>query len=193
MVSTRHPHVLGELPALAGLSRLRDMRPTVVVDTREQTPLVFARLPSTRGTLQTGDYSFRGGEDLVAIERKTVADLVACCVGENRDRFFRELHRMRGFRFHRLLVVGSRRDIEEGLYRGKLNPRAILSTLAVIETRFDVPVVFAASPEEAAELVETWVWWMAREIACSANDLLRGCESQVGELPEKRIAGAVKE
>jgi hypothetical protein len=32
-------------------------------------------------------------EDLFSIERKTVSDLVNCCMGENRDRFDRELYR----------------------------------------------------------------------------------------------------
>jgi len=53
-----------------------------------------------------------GGENLFAIERKSIADLVGCCVGENRERFFRELHRLRGFRFKRLLVIGGRADID---------------------------------------------------------------------------------
>ena len=113
--------------------------------------------------------------------------------GSLRDRLVSAHQAMLGPRFRRHSTVGSRVDIEDQHYRANLNPRAVLSTLAVIEARFDVPVVFAAPPEEAAELVETWVWWMAREIACSANDLLRGCESQVDELPELRTAGAAQE
>jgi hypothetical protein len=38
----------------------------------------------------------------------------ACCMGENRQRFERELHRLRGFRFARLLVVGSEEEILQG-------------------------------------------------------------------------------
>ena len=172
------------LPALRGLSRLADLRPCIVVDTREQEPLSFANLPSTRGALQTGDYSFLGGEELMAIERKSIADLVACCVGDNRDRFFRELHRMRGFKFKRLLVVGSRADIDAGRYRSGIKPSAVLATLAVIEARFDVPVVFADDPEAAARLVESWAWWVAREVVESANHLLRGCEADDIETQE---------
>ncbi|MDP3073591.1 MAG: ERCC4 domain-containing protein [Opitutaceae bacterium] len=165
---------LATLPALKGLGALAGLRPVLVIDTREQTPLAFARLPSVRDTLASGDYSFRGGEELFAVERKSIADLVGCCVGENRERFFRELHRLRGFRFKRLLVVGTRREIEAGHFRSNVSPRAVLATLAAIEARFDVPVVFAATPAEAAELVESWAWWMAREITVAANNLLRG-------------------
>jgi hypothetical protein len=81
--------------------RESEIRPTIIVDTREPTPLVFPTLPSMAGTLTTGDYSLAGGEELFAVERKSVADLAACCIGDNRARFERELHRLRGFWFAR--------------------------------------------------------------------------------------------
>src|SRR4030081_926981 len=98
------------LPALRSLGDLAGTEPIIVVDTREQEPLVFSRLRSVSGTLITGDYSVKGLECLFAIERKSIGDLVACCMGENRQRFERELHRLRGFRFARLLVVGSEEE-----------------------------------------------------------------------------------
>jgi ERCC4-type nuclease len=73
------------LPALRSLGELADRAPVIVIDTREPDPLAFERRSSIRGTLQTGDYSVAGLEDLFSIERKTVADLVGCCMGENRE------------------------------------------------------------------------------------------------------------
>ena len=166
---------IGITPALRPLGAVASGFPTVVIDSREQSPLTFTRLPSVRGTMLTGDYSFRGGEELFSVERKSIADLVACCAGDNRKRFFRELHRLRGFKFKRLVIVGAREHIEAGHYRLKISPKSVLATLAVIEVRFDTPVVFAPTPEAAAELVESWAWWVAREIVVNANDLLRGC------------------
>lgn len=163
---------LPNYPARKKIGSLVNLRPVVVIDTREQTPLCFTRLASRQGTLQTGDYSFAGGEEHLAIERKSVADLVGCCMGDSRDRFFRELHRLRGFAFRRLLIVGTREEIETGQYRSAIKPRSVLATLAAIEARFDVPVVFQPDPEAAAWQVEEWVWWYAREIVLSANELL---------------------
>jgi DNA excision repair protein ERCC-4 len=161
------------LPVLRCLGDLADVRPVILIDTREQTPLSFSRLQSERGTLQTGDYSFRGAEELFAVERKSIADLVGCCVGESRERFFRELHRLRGFRFKRLLVVGTRAAIERGEYRSAVAPKAVLATLATIEARFDVPVVFAPSQEDGGRQVEMWAYWCARELVESVNELAR--------------------
>ena len=159
------------ISALRSLGNLTDVRPVVVVDTREQTPLPFRRLDSVTATLMTGDYSFRGGEELFAVERKSIPDLVACCTGSNRARFVRELHRLRGFRFRRLLIVGTRAEIEAGQYRSKVTPRAVLGTLGAFEARYEVPVVFCPSPDEAGRQIESWTWWSARELVEAANEL----------------------
>ena len=100
-----------KLPGLHGLCDLADLRPVIVVDSREQTPLVFTRLQAIPGTLYAGDYSVCGLEASFAVERKSIDDLANCCMGANRERFERELHRLRGYRFKRLLVVGTREDI----------------------------------------------------------------------------------
>ena len=143
MTALLEPAQFSALPALRCLGDLADVRPTIVIDTREQTPLSFRRLESVRRELLTGDYSFLGSEDTFAVERKTIADLTGCCTGSSRERFFRELHRLRGFRFKRLLVVGSLSDIEAHQYVSQVSPQAVLSTLGAIEARFDVPAVFS--------------------------------------------------
>ncbi len=164
---------LGTLPALKTLGRLADLRPVIVVDSREQEPLVFTRLASVTGGLQSGDYSFQGGEHLFAVERKSIDDLVSCCTGENRWRFEREMHRLRGFRFKRLLIIGHRWMIEGQRYNSRLKPAAVLHSLAAWECRYDLPVIFCEQPTHAAELVESWAWWFAREMVETANNLLR--------------------
>jgi ERCC4-type nuclease len=162
-----------KLPALRGLGDLADCEPVVIIDSREQNPLPLSRLKSERGTLVTGDYSVKGLEHLFAIERKTISDLVNCCMGE-RERFERELHRLRGFRFKRLLVVGTEAEILKGDYRSNIKPAAVLGTLRAFEVRYDVPVVFCETVEAAASRVESWGWWFAREVVETVNDLRRG-------------------
>jgi DNA excision repair protein ERCC-4 len=161
------------LPALKHLGQLADTKPTILVDTREQEPLVFQHLESVRGTLITGDYSVVGMTELIAIERKTVQDLVGCCVGDNRDRFQRELHRLRGYRFKRLLIVGSRGEIEMQRYVSRISPKSVLGSLNAWEVRFDLPVVFCQTPEIASRQIETWAWYFAREAIENVNDIWR--------------------
>jgi ERCC4-type nuclease len=74
------------LPALRSLGTLAGAEPTIVIDSREQTPLPFSKLKTQAGTLLTGDYSVAGLENLFAVERKSISDLVGCCIGQNRER-----------------------------------------------------------------------------------------------------------
>jgi ERCC4-type nuclease len=136
--------------------------PVVVIDSREQCPLSFANLPSRVGTLYSGDYSVAGCEELFAVERKSVADAIQSLTGE-RERFAREMHRLRGFRFARLLIVGTEADISAHRYVSNANPRAVLHSLWAFETRYNVAVVFSPDPDRAALLVERWAFWFHRE------------------------------
>lgn len=164
---------LPALPALKSLGRLSELRPCVVIDTREQTPLEFLRLPSQRGNLFSGDYSAVGLELLLAVERKTCGDFISCCMNSNRDRFEHELARLRGMKFRRLVIVGTRSEIEAGQYRSNITPKAALATLETFQIRYDIPVCFFPSPAEAAREIEQWVWYFAREIVMAANGLAR--------------------
>lgn len=172
------PVPFAPLPALRKLADLRDHQPVIVIDTREQTPLVPTRLEYVRGTLTTGDYSVLGLEDQFAIERKSIADLVQCCKsgtkaaeGE-RERFERELCRMRGMRFARLLIVGKLADIEAGAYRSEIKPQAVIGSMNAWNVRH-VPVVIAQTPEIAARHVEDWAWWYSRECVRTVNAMAR--------------------
>jgi ERCC4-type nuclease len=136
------------LRGLRGLFRLASLSPIICVDSREIHPLKFTRLKTVTGTLYSGDYSILGLENQFSVERKSIEDLVGCCMNSNRARFERELHRLRGFRFKRLLVVGSRQDIVAGRYYSRIAPKAVLATLGAFEIRFDLPIVFADTRRE---------------------------------------------
>jgi hypothetical protein len=94
------------LPGQRGLAPLADLRPKIVIDSREQAPLKFTSFEAVTGTLYSGDYSIRGLEDQFAVERKSVDDLANCCLSSNRGRFEHELHRLRGFGF-----IANRRSV----------------------------------------------------------------------------------
>ncbi|MCZ6651725.1 MAG: hypothetical protein O7D91_01675, partial [Planctomycetota bacterium] len=103
--------------------------PVVIIDTREQHPWSFANLPTERATLDSGDYSIVGLTHLVVVERKSLPDLLGC-LGRERDRFKRELQRLRGYRFRCLVVEASYADLEGGGWRSKIQPSHVLGSLA---------------------------------------------------------------
>jgi hypothetical protein len=174
--TSQSPNKKLSLPALKSLGKLAEAQPVIEIDSREQTPLVFTRLQSVSGaTLPEGDYRIAGVVDF-AIERKgSLDELASCCVGHNRDRFERELFRLRPYRFKRLLIVGAscERDILTHPYRSAINPRCVLGSLFAWQARYGIPYVLVPTPEMAARLVETWAMYWCREVVQQANGLLR--------------------
>ncbi len=129
------------------LAELKPEQVTAIVDTREQLAFDLAPLNIEPGTLQAGDYSIRGLEHLVAIERKSLPDLVACC-GVERERFERELQRLLAYPTRCVVVEASWLDLETGDWRSKLTPQAATgSVLSWIGG--GVPFLFAGDREAA--------------------------------------------
>ena len=159
---------LPELPTVA--KSPEKFLPTIIQDTREQEPLFFETLPVIEGTLSTGDYSVVGLENDFAVERKSLPDLFGSLTS-GRDRFMREIQRLNGFTFRRLLIIGSEHEIEQGQHRSRVSPKSVLHSLAAIEAR-GVPVVFSASPARAAAQIEKWAFWRAREVLKIASGMM---------------------
>src|SRR5688572_20376527 len=90
-----------------------------VADSREQTPWNLSPLQVVQGTLTTGDYSLAGLEHVVAIERKSLSDLLGC-IGQDRERFDREVQRLLAYPCRALIVEASWADIEMGEWRSKV-------------------------------------------------------------------------
>jgi DNA excision repair protein ERCC-4 len=99
-------------------------------------------------------------------------------MGQNRDRFERGLHRLRGFRFKRLPIVGTETQIQQSEYCSNIKPQAVMATLAAFEVRCDVPVVFSQGSELAAAQIERWGFWFTREMVEVVNDLWRSLARQ---------------
>ena len=145
----------------------QDCLPVIITDTREQNPLVFPHLPSERGTLATGDYSVRGLEKRLAVERKSMADMVGSLTHE-RARFMAELQRMRAYACRRLLLVGTQLELKGILNRRSVSLEQILGSLACVDACM-VPVVWVESAERAALEVQRLAWWCWREVRRDAG------------------------
>ena len=140
------------------------LSPVIVTDSREQTPWQFHNLPSEPGSLTTGDYSLVGLTHLIAVERKSLDDLLGC-IGNHRDRFKRELARLRGFRFRALVIEASHTDLEAGRWRSQIKPASVLGSLAAWTAQYSLPVMLAGDHEAAAKFAERYLFQAARCVA----------------------------
>jgi len=109
-------------------SKLAPESVTALIDSREQTPLSLSPLRTEAATLRTGDYTAKGLEHVVVIERKSLSDLIGC-VGRDRPRFDREIQRMLAYPVRVLLVESSWQEIEAGGWRGNVKPEAVIGSL----------------------------------------------------------------
>jgi len=118
----------------------------IIVDTREQRPYQFEEydVEVIRHGLKTGDYSLAGHEDRVALERKSLDDLIGCLT-TGRDRFERELERARKLDYFAVIVEASMEDVAKGRYRSKINSHAALQSILAFQVRYGVNFIWAGN------------------------------------------------
>ena len=150
--------------------------PVVIIDSREQTPWDFRNLPNEPGSLDTGDYSIKGLEHLIALERKSLPDLLAC-VGIHRDRFKRELQRLRGYRFRCLIIEADYAQLEAGEWRSKLKPSHVLGSLAAWQCQYELPIMLVGNHEAGAGFGERFLYQVARRVGLENKAI--GCHDAV--------------
>lgn len=126
----------------------------IVQDSRERLPFSFlsagADITVEVGKLEVGDYSLRGLQNKIAVERKSLADLVQS-ISRERERFFKELTRAQGLESFCIVVESSWMDLSEGKYRSNMDAGAAAASVVSIMSRMHIPVFFAGS-RELAEL-----------------------------------------
>lgn len=147
-----------------------------VIDKREQRPLNVSPLQSVLGTLTTGDYSVRGLEHVIAIERKSLDDLLGC-VGTERERFDREVQRLLAYPCRALVVKSIWPAIEAGGWRSKISPNAAIGSL-LGWVAMGLPVIMADDHERAGRYVSRLLFTAARRRWREARALLAVAEVQ---------------
>lgn len=139
-------------------------RPTVLVDTREQLPYTFERFANWVGAVEqralpTGDYSVSGMEHLIAVERKTLPDIVSSLM-DGRQRFLRELARMIEFRYRCICIEASRSEIKTPYTFAtevKAHPNGIAGSLDAAAARYGILIHYGCNRELSEEFVASFL------------------------------------
>jgi len=146
------------------------MNITITIDSREQLPYTF-KAASETATLTTGDYSLKGASDLIAIERKTTNDLIACLT-TGRERFERELHRGRALDYCALVIEATLSDLSNGRYQSEMLPKAAIQSLMAFSIRYNLPVFFVENRKFGARVTESLLLKYARELEKRLNRIV---------------------
>ena len=165
-------------------------KPVVLVDTRERTPLLlFENHPNWIGgerrvKLATGDYSVEGMKDILALERKSLPDVINSTMADRASflgsrergvpflrsrepsawaRFLRSCERLAKLRWKAILVEATYEDMKtpyddlEDLVT-EAHPNAICGTLDAIEAKFGIPILYTSRNRGlAAERAASWL------------------------------------
>jgi len=125
----------------------------IVIDTREQLPYRFKEKPVIFASLKAGDYSLKGFEDEIAIERKQLNDLFSS-LGKERERFMKEMERLSSYTVKALIIEGNMKDVVSPVKSySRLHPSSIVGSLVKLIV-MGIPVIFAGGRRMGEELTQ---------------------------------------
>lgn len=135
---------------------MTDKKFTIVRDTREQDGKgwYFRASANCHGMkvqkLDFGDYSIKGLEEKICIERKTIGDLWGTLGDQkNYKRFIREWERAKDTKIKYLIIEGNIADIDRGYRWSRVPANNIHAKLVSLQVKHNVHVIFAGSQKIA--------------------------------------------
>jgi len=131
---------------------------TISIDDREKKPYSFPR--SSVVHMETGDYGILDAPLLITIDRKNPKDAVSTVI-HNRDRFVRELERMREYKFRAIVIEESLEFMASPYTFSRANPKSVLQSYFAFQVRYNVHVIFAGSRQLSRAVVLRlleWAW-----------------------------------
>lgn len=131
---------------------------TILIDTRE--PLESAyKFPdealTERLKLEEGDYTIKGFEGIIAVERKTLSDFASSIL---LDRYWNEIGRARekGYKSFIIVIEGTMGDIHQGKYRSEVKPASLFGAISALAVR-GIPAILCDSRPMAAHYTYTYL------------------------------------
>ena len=130
-----------------------DKRLQVVIDTREQRGWTFEpkQVAVTRKALPAGDYSLVGLEGRVALERKSLGDLVNTVI-HDWLRFRKELVRLSGYDVAAVCVEANIGQVYRHEYESEASPASVLGRVNSIFVDHSIPVLWWRDRDTAADM-----------------------------------------
>ena len=136
---------------------------TVIKDTREQDGWFFSSYDKCEGmeigTLHTGDYTLKGYEDIVCVERKASVSEIAMNLGRKKKPFQEEIERMKDFHFSFLILEFNMGDVlkypegsrvpKNARSKVKVTGKYLLKCLMEFEIWYDTKIIFCGNKQNA--------------------------------------------
>lgn len=134
------------------------VRIPVVVDNREKREWEFAPefFTTERATLRTGDYTVRGLEDVLCLERKNLGDAVQTFI-HDWTRFRKALYRLAAFDCAAIIVEADISDVLEHRYESEASPQSVIGRAHSIFLDHGLPVLWWGRKANCKVMVESFL------------------------------------
>ena len=170
------PSKLASLPA-----ELHAEDVLLLVDSREQQPLHLTGFQTKVAGLPEGDYCLASSPQLAVAERKASCSELATCAGRERERFERELVRLRGYP-HRVVVCEfSWADVEAFDGPGEMTPAMLKGAIAAWTARY-VPFALVGSRAGAEDFLRRWFMAIVRSRWREVREWTLGVRGEVADV-----------
>lgn len=121
-------------------------KPTVIIDSAEHMGYTFGRFTNWfAGTiskrLSVGDYTLLGMEDEIAVERKTLPDLVSSIIAKRSD-FISKCERLSSFKKKCFVIEGTLGLLKTPYEQSEAHPNAVLGSIIAAQERWGIPIYF---------------------------------------------------
>jgi DNA excision repair protein ERCC-4 len=121
-------------------------KPTVIIDSAEHMGYTFGRFTNwfsgtIRKRLPAGDYTLLGMEKEIAVERKTLPDLVNSIIQE-RGNFISRCEKLSSFKKKCFVIEGTLSSLKTPYAESQAHPNAVLGSIIAAQERWDIPVHF---------------------------------------------------
>jgi len=127
----------------------------ILIDSREQQSPLFGRYPKGMTVscckLEVGDYSIRGLESKIAVERKQISDLISYCTTE-REATKRKMAQLQKLEWAGLLIEARESEVYRPYLFSNVSPEAIRQSLVSFSVRYGVHVYIGDT-----EKCRTWL------------------------------------
>jgi ERCC4-type nuclease len=134
----------------------------VVVDTREQEPLWCPKTPKgltiVRDTVKVGDYTIRGMENMIGIERKKVTDLLSYLTSE-RDRTREKLYELKKLDFRALVIEVYESELWLPKFYSNISPEVIRQSLVSFEVKFGLHVYYGTRADLERKVLDWLIYF----------------------------------
>ena len=137
-------------------------RLSIIVDTREQRPYVFPNCNVYRKALDAGDYSLRGYQKWLRVERKSIGDWHSCLF-RGATRLRSQLSRLSSFRYALVVVEAA---LSKRFSFSQLDPEGKSRITASLLADHGVPIVFCCTRSLARTVTENYLRYAKQRIDC---------------------------